>query len=314
MFTEKTVFILGAGASQPYGFPTGEELLNLIRSGISGDDSLLRGENSFSDFANGKQKEALKKLKGSLGTVEGSIDGWLAKDDNEDCREVGRWLIARAIALRENRSVLHRNESGWYGDLWQELSGSARNIGEVARNNVAFITFNYDRSLEQTLFEKAKDLWSKAALRSWTEAVEGLHIIHVHGQIGWLSWQSDKTDREEDVHEYGGKCEPGWVPVCSRGIVLPMDASGVDGRYQKAKQHLSEAKVIHFMGFGFNEDNASRLAANVSLQPDVRLSATVRGLQSRCVKQLESSSNWFGRVFSVRDLHVRRYWSEVAVG
>ena len=37
MIKEKTVYILGAGASKPYGYPTGKELTNYIRNKLIND-------------------------------------------------------------------------------------------------------------------------------------------------------------------------------------------------------------------------------------------------------------------------------------
>lgn len=48
MFYENTVFILGAGASFPYGYPTGKGLIQKIKHSIKNDKIILLHNEPFS--------------------------------------------------------------------------------------------------------------------------------------------------------------------------------------------------------------------------------------------------------------------------
>jgi hypothetical protein len=76
------------------------------------------------------------------------IDHFLAW--NESLRPIGKLLIAAVILECEaKRSV---RDGGWYRFLVHKLVYGCSESADILRNNVRFITFNYDASLENYLF------------------------------------------------------------------------------------------------------------------------------------------------------------------
>ena len=140
IFAEPTVFILGAGASKPFGFPLGPELKShmleqtnnaatrksLVSLGF--DESLI---NAFRD--------ALRY------GVHPTVDVFLERKQN--FRELGSYLIASTIMPMESHGALFPQKD-WYGFLFKRLAFES-DMPHVSQLSV--VTLNYDRSLEHFL-------------------------------------------------------------------------------------------------------------------------------------------------------------------
>src|SRR5687767_13239611 len=99
MFTRPTVFVLGAGASVPYGYPSGWELRNWILSGPTTDaDTKVYKELGF--FGPVFQEFQTSFLNSACA----SIDDFL--ESRNDLDKVGRTAIALQILKKENKGWL----------------------------------------------------------------------------------------------------------------------------------------------------------------------------------------------------------------
>ncbi len=318
MFTEKTVFILGAGASKPYGFPTGQKLVETILEEAKKPEEahwLLKG--SVSIFS-AEERKSLDKLLKSFETFEGSIDNWLAK--NPGCQAAGKHLITRVIAQCETPGSLHRNAGGGcYSILWEYLINSVKNdFQKIGESSADFVTFNYDRSLEQTFYEKARSDHPDLDEESLVKAIQQITVVHLHGQIGRLPWRTAvafEEKLEELPHDGGRDASVGKLRSCSNGIVLAGDAEDLSGSYKMARTLLGQAAVVHFIGFGFDEENMRRLLGGVKWRPQVRLSATVYGLGRPQIEELRYPGNIIGRkINDVVDVLANEYCRNYVAG
>jgi hypothetical protein len=101
MLTKKTVLILGAGASQPYKFPTGWGLLEDLRRYTV---------DQIAEFISPRPRHEARPLFDALrSTGETSLDAVLEGQD--DIREAGktimaRWLLNHKHATRRSRGYL----------------------------------------------------------------------------------------------------------------------------------------------------------------------------------------------------------------
>jgi len=105
MIKNKTVLVLGAGASMPYGFPSGQGLVDIICDSNNNFKKLVAegavvGENNVSTFI-----RALREADPE------SIDVFLA--NNPEFEKVGKSAIAATLLPRENEWELK--------DKWREL-------------------------------------------------------------------------------------------------------------------------------------------------------------------------------------------------
>ena len=195
MILEKTVFILGSGASCHLGYPLGSELWKKVAdylSPIKDFGKIPKGE-AITEKERKKNKELLLKL------------GFLEKDTQEFCnslykyspynldeflennqkyRELAKVAIAQVLIPYEDDRIIV-SQQGWYQKLFEKMKTT---VDKFHENNVTFISFNYDRSLEQYLFHKLK--YSQVDKASECEgAINRLTFIHVYGKLGNLPWQ-----------------------------------------------------------------------------------------------------------------------------
>jgi hypothetical protein len=124
MIHAKTVLITGVGASAPYGYPLGAELLDDLRTmGIRDDRSRLLANASFSEQDLGLFYKLLKH------SPVGSIDQFIALRGPPDPSHklIARYCVAYEILCRErigfsqNLSDTCKQGEDWYSYLWDRL-------------------------------------------------------------------------------------------------------------------------------------------------------------------------------------------------
>ncbi len=179
MITKSTVFVLGAGASREFGYPSGLELCELLAApdlsgGRTGPLATLvscrYAEREVRAFA-----EALR-LSGRL-----SVDAFL--EHRPEFLKIGKAAIAAALIPAENRFWLFRRVEGrqsLYDYIWAKLNAKPNDFD---RNQVAFITFNYDRSLEEYLTVAMQNSYGLTATEV-AKLLTAVPIYHVHGTLG----------------------------------------------------------------------------------------------------------------------------------
>ncbi len=164
MERRKTVLVLGAGASAPFGFPTGAGLGDEIRYTIEGELQSIRGGLNLRDDSIHAFLRTFKKA-GGIPT-----DEFLGrrKHDTDQAR-IGKFAIATSLLAKELGSALFANDwrgrtqqyeahrtagigGNWYEFIWQILT-QGLSFHELDLSWLSVVTFNYDRSLEHFLFE-----------------------------------------------------------------------------------------------------------------------------------------------------------------
>jgi hypothetical protein len=202
MFKNSTVFILGAGASWHYGYPTGEDLLKKVieKSSIAaryfeqaGGTPQAQQPNYLQDGdfgANCREAHAqCLKLKAGLEQVKPLVIdyylGW-----NLDLQNIGRLLIAWVILECEHRSQNtsnninrdHTAPDDWCRFIIHQLAIDCKESKDLLRNQISFVTFNYDVSLESQLLNGLKHIqvFDEKDVHFF---LGGSRIIHIYGKI-----------------------------------------------------------------------------------------------------------------------------------
>jgi len=142
----KTVFIVGAGASVPYGLPTGEELRQRILSGLPPQITHYGSQASGSELDTYNGLVSLYyELQSALQKTNLTIDQFIAS--RPKFNDVGKLLIAAHVLPKELVAILSdeltRNWLGWLVRRWYDNQ-------YMFSNDVEFITFNYDRIIKYT--------------------------------------------------------------------------------------------------------------------------------------------------------------------
>jgi hypothetical protein len=305
---EKTLFVLGAGASQEAGLPTGKELKSeiakLLDIDVSDFGAPVRGdpqiweaiklhatqqnERSLDAYCNACLRIALAMPQAT------SIDNFIdAHPDNKAIALCGKLAIVRSILARELRSPMHytvrqgpkRFEFGaladtWFNRFWQILSHRCTKATLAARfSTVSVISFNYDRTLEHYMIHALQNYWDCDQAEA-VELLSHLKIFHPYGVVGHLPWSHKQPAAEFGVEKYG----PLRLLNYAAGIKTfteKIDESS--GEIASMRKRVLDAERIVFLGFAFHDDNMELIAASDAIErqvPHTHYYATAHGLSA----------------------------------
>ena len=293
MIKSKTVFIVGAGASQEVGLPTGAELKNKIAqkldlryefgSRITGDYQI---EAAFRDYVRRESPSsqdinpylrASRQIRDILPQAL-SIDNILdAHSGDEKINLCGKIGIVKTILEAENNSRIANTgnylilEDTWYAQFLKLVTENVRkeNLEELF-TNVSFITFNYDRCIEQYLVLALSNYYAITEIES-QKLVNTLVIEHPYGQVGMLPFQ--------DPGNYVKYGETEYLDLLSisSGIKTFTEQESNDDKLTKLRDLIVEAETVVFIGFAFHELNMQLLDPQKSTNTK-RVFATAKGI------------------------------------
>src|SRR6185503_18817651 len=176
MLGKPTTFILGAGASMPYGFPSGRALLMTICRELTTHDSNLERlllqcgheHHELQAFASAPAQSRLP-----------SVDLFL--EHRPEFMTLGKQSIAAILVPLEDEARLRGpQEMTWFDYLLNEMMTERDAFGS---NPATFITFNYDRSLEQLFYSSLTNCFGLNG-SEWARIMADIRIVHLHGQLG----------------------------------------------------------------------------------------------------------------------------------
>lgn len=276
MITIPTTLVLGAGASRPYGFPTGREL----RIELCDPGTLIGLRDTYSEHDIKVFCDTFRRSQML------SIDAFLARRGNDHVfgvgsptfAEIGKVAIAYLLMQREKSDELFRERPDhWYQYLWSRMSDS---LDSFASNKIRIVTFNYDWSLEAYLLEALGNTFGVDSDKA-AELLESVEILHVYGQPGRLGKQSMSSP---DRRPYSSdNISARALNTAALGIrVIDEHRDDNDEVFARAYRYLTASKRICFIGFGFDETNVRRLQlARLTSDPELDFTAyaTTIGLQ-----------------------------------
>lgn len=252
MIHRKTVFVLGAGASMPYGLPSGAQLRQDIVRAARNPDNHRAGMNLLRQ--GGVERERLAVFGDAFAHSSiASIDTFLAKRREPEFHKIGKLAIAAVICAYEvAEKVFADVDDHWLRLLWNVLLRDADDPDAVARNTIRFITFNYDRSLEFFFFHAVKNSWGLQDDQA-AAIMAKIPILHVYGMLG--PFAHARADGKRMYEE----------PLSGTSIELAADSIHVipearaDTVFTQARTWFAWAEQIAFLGFGFDALNVQRL-------------------------------------------------------
>jgi len=248
MIEQPTVLILGAGASMPYDFPSGLQLMQIIINEINPESpgDLLRALFRY-DFKPDEIDDFCFCLSRSQ---KYSVDEFL--EHRHEFEKIGKIAITLRLVKYENENKLFdpKNDKNWYRYLWNKISDVP--FEEFGNNQLSIITFNYDRSIEHYLINAMKSLYRKDEKECAKKIME-IPIIHVHGRLGALPCQ-DKNGRL-----YHPSIIPDEVERISKQIKEITEQKEPSKEFEEAHKILSSSQKICFLGFGYHPVNIRRL-------------------------------------------------------
>jgi hypothetical protein len=145
VITKRLCLVLGAGASSPYGFPTGGELLSFANK--PDDDWWPIAEQLFRVTPDSHQEF----LQERIASGAESLDEFVGRQTR--FKEYAKALIAFRIGECESRSAIlgaTGSSSDWMTFFVRRLVESAE-LEALGKIELSVVTFNFDRCFEETL-------------------------------------------------------------------------------------------------------------------------------------------------------------------
>lgn len=246
MFSESTVFFLGAGASYGYGYPLGQNLSDEIQGILA--QATRRDQYFQLGFSANLLDEFVAQLKHGH---YWSIDELLARE--KDLTSLGKLAICSRLTESEaSRASLIHNKNLWYSKL---ISFMDRKKGDLVNNMVSFVTLNYDRSLEAFFH----DVVPCRAKEGSQEFLASLKIIHLHGRLGALEGEIPSGTRYGQALVMDEK-----MIELSKKISVLHEAGRANPNYSEASKLINAANKVYFMGFGYHQAIMDSLAIDWS--------------------------------------------------
>lgn len=208
MLQPETLFVLGAGVSYELGFPLGsglkQEIADLLPANGRANNfihSAIFGNRRHQDIT--AYADACDYLRQSLpdaASVDNLIEHLGGNPIQTECAKIG---ITAAILQAERKSQLWFSpENARYPihsmgsasslmDIFHLIVGSSSRGNLIeAFQRVAFINFNYDRSLEFFFYNKLIT-YSGLSERDAAQLVNAIKIARPYGGIGGLPWSKE---------------------------------------------------------------------------------------------------------------------------
>ncbi len=265
MITTRTLFILGAGASKPYGFPIARTLYDQIAAGefeLAPDDF---GRTTLTKLRT-TMKQAFCSALRDCGMT--SVDRFL--EYRRDFEAVGKYAIASVLIKKEQPETLFRAvpAEDWYRRIFSSMASP---LNDFHRNQVAFVTFNYDRSLEHFLTSALASLHGGDAPAAM-EVARKLRIVHLYGTLG------DYFEQTPLFRVYNPLPHPAFIDRAAKSIRISTHETVENGRFSALDELFEWAQRVVILGVGFTDHENIRRLGLQRLAPARPLLATRLGL------------------------------------
>lgn len=316
MLEAKTVFILGAGASEEVGLPLGNVLLKQICALIE-----FQKNHNGVYFGDDQMRRALKHVLEERGELESyvqhfeaaqqiiqsantglSIDNIVHSLEDEKVELVAKLGIVKAIHDAENESrFLLVNAGGgltfnselikrtWYNQLTQIIcEGRVKGDIEKVFENLSFVSFNYDRCIEHYLPNSIASYLIEPVEKIQHVFKENLTIHRPYGIAGLLPWQ---VDGQRGCDFGGGNA---WQLAQSAKMIRTFTEAEQPDVRDRIRTELSNADRIVFLGSAFHRQNLELL--KLEEPTNVEILATARDISASNVQAVK---NELAKIFRI---------------
>jgi hypothetical protein len=322
MFLNNTLFVLGAGASWHYGYPTGEGLIEHVismadrisiwcnnRIGFNSSHLLppkcveqrMNKGNSINSILAGweKLRRECDSLASALRTVRPLVIDYFL-EWNVSLQPIGKLVIAavileceaRLIRYQANRNryrgegkderrfnldkstLLSSDRDDWYRFIVHKITYGCNRSEDIFKNNVNFVKFNYDASLEDCLYDAliSIDMFKKQDVVSFLS--DG-RISHIYGSIRKTIPRGNNIIDLSTAMAIGPEKTTAYLPIehekqkilfdkCLDAsnnikIINPHEKESFIDELINARCFVEKSSVLYILGYGFDENNNKRI-------------------------------------------------------
>jgi hypothetical protein len=264
------VLILGAGASVPYGFPTGSELKNWICDmWVYRDRATATYDLNVDPNPDRPTRiyHALKSINVNPDDVASvgkqlsesklpSIDR-LVFHRGEAIAQTARMLISALLLDCESADALRnpRADGDWFSLLWANLTAGKKRLDDIDLQRLTIFTFNYERSVEQ-LFLSACMATYGASEDAAAEFVARIRIEHLYGITTRLrTMHKQGIDFDCDRSQLHDAIERAQKEIW----LIDDDRKQQEAAFANLRVAIEVAQLVTFLGYGFDEVNDQKL-------------------------------------------------------
>lgn len=264
------VLVVGAGASHDFEpeMGTGSELFENILKRVNEKKELaylsnmLDGiEERFGISINSQDRirfsDELKKYKVAQERKgsSGSIDDFPNNNKNNDkFWTIGTFTIAFHILGYEDACLRKAsfNKDSWLCELNDFIFKYRLHTWNDPLVDLKIVTFNYDRLIEEFLYRKHGQAITDFLKNS---------LVHIYSKVSPLPWQRNETKSNEGFLMFGHPNDDAKRILDNKdNIVLMYEQRAEKNPYlEEAKRFISNARVILFLGYGYDEYNNNNL-------------------------------------------------------
>ncbi|NOR45909.1 MAG: hypothetical protein GQ534_10020 [Candidatus Delongbacteria bacterium] len=285
--SDKTVFVIGAGASKEVNLPVGKELklrisellnIKFVRSQINkGDEIIASAFKKHVLDIKGNQADynqyliEAKKISKAL-PLAISIDNYIdAHRENENISFCGKLAIVKAILEAEGNSYLTLKgtinkeinfeilENTWYLPFFKLLTENCNKNDLTERfKKIVLIIFNYDRCVEQFLYYALQRYYDISEHES-AELLKTLKIFHPYGIVGQLPFNSSDV-----TFDFGANPSP--TKLLQLANEIKTFTEGTDPNSSdiiEIRKNMAIANKVVFLGFAFHKLNIELIRPNL---------------------------------------------------
>jgi hypothetical protein len=262
---KKTVLVLGAGASKPYGYPLGSELRAMLT-----DQSLFATAAGTGLITNQDAQEFCGEF---LTSGTKSIDSFLSRrgkhllPSGKSIEHVGKIGISLALRQKKSLDALFQSaqidegnrtfdvEDNWYEYLWDVLIKGIfqTSLEKFSEHKLTIVSFNYDLSLEHYLFTAMHKSFGMTEAET-ARHLSSIKFIHLYGQLAGDPFSTSFN------YDFQFNRDQALVMQDVASIqVIDDDRNDGSKPFDLAYRALENAERICFLGFGYDPTNVERL-------------------------------------------------------
>lgn len=293
MFQDRTVFVVGAGASVGLGgFPLGSTLAKTISKNLSkpqGQRYALNDEaihNLVHKHCSETGANLNKMLSAAALIADGlhhadSIDQFIDMHSHSpEVALLGKWQIAMELLKAEAKSFLYvppdnsksrlkfgsdSLAAGWLQPFTRILlSGAHATELDSVGVGLTVICFNYDRCIEQYLTEAISRTLDVSYGTAHRHVYEKLKIIHPYGTLGKLPAERSSSETADGAVPFGSQsADPRGVASNLSTFTEEIDDKG---QLDSIGDAIAGARNLVFLGFSFGRQNMELLKPSFKVQ------------------------------------------------
>lgn len=284
----KTVYIVGAGASQEAGLPTGDTLKDEIADTLYIHNDFMSSEREgnlrlweYLTQVYQNDKDRLQKIYSACQHIVKnlplaiSIDNLLDSDAlNTELALCGKIAIIESILKAERNSLLYFDpteeglarsifdlQNTWYVQFFRRVfeGCSKEDLAERLRS-LTIIVFNYDRCIEHFLYHSIIQYFRLSKDECALLLNENLNVIHPYGTVGRLPWQSNENGNNTP-REFGASANYLDIINSTESIKTFSESESLESTVRKKILFSMEhARRLIFLGFAYHRMNMELLS------------------------------------------------------